>query len=76
MNDPMKSIKEAAGIVPPNPTKRQKNREDMKGLLTYHSPAVIKQLKIIGAEQDKNHQQLAIEALNLLFTKYGKKTIA
>lgn len=68
-------IKQAAGVqTAKNP--RQKNRDGMKGLLTHHSPAVIRQLKIICAEQDRNQQQLMVEALNMVFAKYGKPQIA
>lgn len=75
MSDPMESIKAAAGIVEAKQP-RVKDRKQLKGLLTHHNPAVIKQLKIICAEQDRNQQQLVAEALNMLFTKYGKKAIA
>lgn len=68
-------IRASAGLVEAKPP-RQKGRDGMKGLLTYHSPAVMQQLKIIGAEQGRNQTQLVAEALNMLFTKYGKKTIA
>lgn len=73
MTDPKDKVKEAAGVVT---TTKPRHRQGMKGLLTYHSPAVIAQLKIIGAEHDKNQQQLVTEALNMLFTKYGKNGIA
>ena len=69
-------IERAGGVERPKPTPRQKNRKELKGLLTYHRPAVLKQIKMIGIENDKNQQQLMIEAINGLFIKYGKAPIA
>jgi hypothetical protein len=69
-------IERAGGIERPNSKPRQKNRDGLKGLLTYHPPAVIKQLKMIAIENDKNNQQLLTEALNMIFIKYGKGAIA
>ena len=76
MNNPLDKIKAAAGVEQPKSNARQKNRQGLKGLLTHHSPAVVKQLKIICAEQDMNQQQLIGEALNMLFARYGKPQIA
>lgn len=70
-------IKSAAGVVAaPQRKPRQKDRRGLKGLLTYHDPAVLKQLRIIAAEQDRNQQQLMREALNMIFARYGKPQIA
>jgi hypothetical protein len=76
MSDPLDTIKKAGGIEEPRAHPRSKNRDGMRGLLTYHHPEVIKQLKRIALDQDKNQQQLMTEALNMLFSKYGKPTIA
>lgn len=40
------------------------------------NPAARKQLKIMAAEHSRTQQDLTIEALNLLFQKYGRKPIA
>ena len=42
----------------------------------HFSPEVSKQLRILAAEESTTNQQLLEEALNLLFTKKGKKLIA
>lgn len=68
-------IKSLGGVVQKK-TPRQKSRDGLRGLLTYHSPEAIKQLKMVCAEQDKNQQQLLAEALNYIFMKYGKSPIA
>jgi hypothetical protein len=72
----IEKIERAGGVDRPKAAPRQKNRNGLKGLLTYHRPAVLKQLKLIGIEHDKNQQQLVIEALNGLFIKYGVHPIA
>lgn len=40
------------------------------------SAAARKQLKVIAAQQGKKQQDLATEALNDLFCKYGRKPVA
>ncbi|PJN94808.1 hypothetical protein CNY89_12280 [Amaricoccus sp. HAR-UPW-R2A-40] len=42
----------------------------------YFPLEVRRQIKVLAAEQDKTVQQLAGEALNLLFATYGKGEIA
>jgi hypothetical protein len=42
----------------------------------YFPPEVKKQLRLMGAEQDKTIQRLLAEALNDLFAKHGKPEIA
>ena len=39
------------------------------------SPKIQKQLKILAAEEETQQQALILEALELLFTKYGKKVL-
>jgi hypothetical protein len=53
-----------------------KSRRGKKALLTHHDPAVLVQLKQLALEQDTTQQKLIAEALNLLFTSYGKSPIA
>ena len=45
-------------------------------LSSYQAPEAARQLKILAAEQGSTIQALTAEALNLLFAKYGKPTIA
>lgn len=51
-------------------------RDGKAGWLTYHDQAVIKQVKLLSVETGQTQQQLAEEALNMLFAKYGKSQIA
>lgn len=52
------------------------SRQGKKAITGHFDPAVSKQLKQIGLEQDKSIQDLLAEALNDLFTKYGRSPIA
>lgn len=59
----------------PKPAPRRKRSESV--LLPFAvNPAAKKQLKIMAVELGRTQQDLTIEALNLLFKHYGKKTIA
>ena len=55
---------------------RAKARDGKKAISGFYDPAVSKQLRGIGVEEDKTVQALLGEALNLLFEKYGKDAIA
>jgi len=58
-------------------TKVQKTGRSHTVLIGGHfSPEVSKQLRIIAAEEGTTNQALLEQALNLLFTKKGKKRIA
>lgn len=66
-----------SGIVPEiGNGAKQPGRMGKANLQSWHDPAVIQQLKIIAAEQDKTQQKLIAEALNMFFRKYGKQEIA
>lgn len=52
------------------------SRRGKKALTGYFDPEVIKQLKLLAAEEDKTMQSLMSEALNELFKKYGRPHIA
>ena len=52
------------------------SRKGKKAIAGHFDPAVSKQLKQLALEQDTTVQALMAEALNDLFEKYGKKTIA
>ena len=54
----------------------QPGRVGKKQVLGYFSAECKKQLKQMGVDQDKTEQEFLTEALNLLFTRYGKPTIA
>lgn len=55
---------------------RAKARNGKKAISGFYDPAVSKQLRVLGIEEDKTVQALLGEALNLLFEKYGKDAIA
>ncbi len=52
------------------------SRQGKKALTTWHNPAVIQQIKMIAAEENKTVQELVAEGLNLMFSKHGRKQIA
>ena len=54
----------------------QQGREGKKQAVFWISEACKRQLKITCGEQGKTEQVLLTEALNDLFAKYGKPTIA
>jgi len=51
-------------------------REGKKTIAGFFAPEVSKQFKIMGINTGKTGQELLAEALNDLFTKYGKSPIA
>lgn len=51
-------------------------REGTRAIGGHFAPEVLKQLKMIAVENDTTNQKLLSEALNLLFTNYGKPPIA
>jgi hypothetical protein len=55
---------------------RTPGRTGKKTVAAHFDPAVSKQLKYIGLESDRSTQALLREAINDLFTKYGKAPIA
>lgn len=79
----MQKLGEVVGLKPKSPvspapaesTTRRK-RHGRAALLTEHDTTVLKQLKVLAAEQDTTQQKLVAEALNLLFNRYGKPPIA
>jgi hypothetical protein len=50
--------------------------ERRKGQTVRLSVAAWKQLKFLAIEQEKPAHELLVEAVNLLFHKYGKRTVA
>jgi hypothetical protein len=55
---------------------RAPSRVGKKTVAAHFDPAVSKQLKHLGLERDTSTQALLREAINDLFTKYGKPPIA
>ena len=55
---------------------RTPSRVGKKTVAAHFDPAVSRQLKEIGIPRDRSTQDLLREALNDLFTKYGKPPIA
>jgi hypothetical protein len=58
------------------PAPRQKGREGKVSITQWVDPVVRKQLAQISLDEDKDQYELINEALNLLFEKYGRSTIA
>ena len=54
---------------------RSKTRKGTVLIGAHVLPKIQKQLKILAAEEEKQQQALILEALELLFTKYGKKIL-
>ncbi len=72
-------LAKASGTVqapPPTVPYKQPGRAGKAAILSWHDPAVARQLKILAAEKETTQQKLITEALNLLFAKHGKQRIA
>ncbi len=52
------------------------SRQGKKTIIGYFDPDVIKQLKMIGIEEDLSIQSMMQEAINDFFTKHSKAQIA
>lgn len=52
------------------------SRRGKRHISGYFAPEVLRQVKIIGAEEDKTVQAVLGEALNALFVNKGKPPIA
>lgn len=77
MSDPLDSVRKVIGYAPPKePVKRPDPRSAQKCIVTWHSPEVRKQLKVISANTGKSQQQLIAELLNKLFIDHGMPPIA
>lgn len=57
-------------------TTRPPSRRTKRAITGYFSQGAFTQFKILAAERNKDGQALLEEALNDLFQKYGKPTIA
>ena len=58
------------------PREKAAGREGRQFVAAHVKPEVIKQLKMLGIQQDKTIQSLMVEAINELFQKYGVSRIA
>lgn len=63
-----------ASVTPIGP--RTPSRIGKKTVAAHFDPAVSKQLRQLGLDRDTSTQALLREAINDLFTKYGKPPIA
>lgn len=72
----VKPQKEPERVADTNKGDTPPSRQGKKAITGFFDPAVSKQLKQIGLEEDKTLQALMAEALNDLFEKYGKSPIA
>ena len=52
------------------------SRKNRKSFTTWQDETALKELRAISHETGKSQQMLIAEALNLLLTKYGKRTVA
>ena len=80
--------KQSTGIMEIKETQSEKNtenrssnylppsRQGKKTIIGYFDPDVIKQLKLIGIDEDLSIQSMMQEALNDFFVKHGKSQIA
>ena len=61
----------------PEPSYRTaKTRHDTRQVSGHFKPEVGRTLRLIAVEQDRDVQEMLAEALNMLFTRYGKATRA
>jgi hypothetical protein len=49
-------------------------RTDTRQVSGHFKPEVARTLRLIAVEQDRDVQEILAEALNMLFTRYGKAT--
>lgn len=57
-------------------SKQLASRDNKRHVGGFFDPVVSKQLKILAAESDQTIQSLLAEALNDLFNKHGKSSVA
>ena len=71
--DPVARAAEPAGG---SATYQPPSRRGKKAITVHFDPAVVQQLKIIGAEQNRPMQALMAEAVNDFLAKSGRSAIA
>ena len=52
------------------------SRKNRKSFTTWQDASALAELRALSHETGKSQQRLVAEALNLLLTKYGKRTVA
>ena len=52
------------------------SRRGKKALTVHVDPAVVRQLKMLGVEEERSTQAMVAEALNDFFEKHGKPPVA
>ena len=75
-DDAYKKLIEQSGKVHANETSEKPSRAGKKSLMSWHDPAVIRQVKQICFEHDMTQSDFVRECLNLGFAKYRKGQIA
>jgi hypothetical protein len=68
-SSPRSGVQAPPCAIPPS-------RQGRKAITTWQEEAAIRQLKALALEQGWTQQRAVAEALNLLFGKLGKPTIA
>lgn len=63
-------------VIPPDKALKPPSRQGKKAITGYFDPAVSRQLKQLALDRNTTVQALLSEALNDLFTKYGKNPLA
>jgi hypothetical protein len=66
-----------ATLPEPQPTpestyRKAQTRTNTRQIAGHFQAEVAQALRMLAAEQDKDNQELLAEALNMLFTRYGK----
>jgi len=57
---------------PPRTSRIAATRTDTRQVSAHFNPEVARTVKLIAVEQDKDVQEVLAEALNMLFSRYGK----
>jgi hypothetical protein len=67
---------ESHGVTVAPDEGRSPSRQGKRAITIWVDPAVAEQLREIASHNRKAHQDLYLEALNILFSKYGRPEIA
>lgn len=62
--------------APPTAAAQARTRQGTRTVSAHFKPEVAQALRLLAAEQDREHQDMIAEALNMLFERYGKPTRA
>lgn len=71
-----KAVAQPEPAPAPAATELPPSRQGKVAISAYFDKAVRKQLSVMATEEERSQAALMAEALNLLFEKYGKPTIA